>query len=106
MLTTGTQVPGFYLMLREWFSLSLSLFFFFFFSVENPSFEVWLKTTNQLIAALHSAHRTQSEGELPVRKLSQTEPCVLMLINACVTGAAEEAEPVVPQGFRVDFTPQ
>ncbi|XP_039865848.1 E3 ubiquitin-protein ligase UBR2 isoform X2 [Simochromis diagramma] len=51
-------------------------------SVENPSFEVWLKTTNQLIAALHSAHRTQSEG------------------------AAEEAEPVVPQGFRVDFTPQ
>uniref|UniRef100_A0A669F0A3 E3 ubiquitin-protein ligase n=1 Tax=Oreochromis niloticus TaxID=8128 RepID=A0A669F0A3_ORENI len=41
--------------------------------VENPSLEVWLKTTNQQIAALHSAHRTQSDGELPVRKRSQTE---------------------------------
>uniref|UniRef100_I3JJG1 E3 ubiquitin-protein ligase n=1 Tax=Oreochromis niloticus TaxID=8128 RepID=I3JJG1_ORENI len=33
--------------------------------VENPSLEVWLKTTNQQIAALHSAHRTQSDGENP-----------------------------------------
>ncbi|XP_034537441.1 E3 ubiquitin-protein ligase UBR2 [Notolabrus celidotus] len=51
-------------------------------SVEHPSLEAWLKTTNQQIAALHSAHRKQSDD------------------------VAEEAEPAVPEGFRVDFTPQ
>ncbi|XP_022603880.1 E3 ubiquitin-protein ligase UBR2 isoform X2 [Seriola dumerili] len=51
-------------------------------SVNHPSLEAWLKTTNQQIAALHSTHRMQSDG------------------------AAEGVEPVVPEGFRVDFTPQ
>ncbi|XP_023263400.1 E3 ubiquitin-protein ligase UBR2 [Seriola lalandi dorsalis] len=51
-------------------------------SVNHPNLEAWLKTTNQHIAALHSTHRMQSDG------------------------AAEGVEPVVPEGFRVDFTPQ
>ncbi|XP_070772718.1 E3 ubiquitin-protein ligase UBR2 [Enoplosus armatus] len=51
-------------------------------SVDHPSLGAWLKTTNQQIAALHSAHRKQSDG------------------------VAEGAEPAVPEGFRVDFTPQ
>ncbi|XP_067467007.1 E3 ubiquitin-protein ligase UBR2 isoform X2 [Thunnus thynnus] len=52
-------------------------------SVDHPGLELWLKTTNQQIAALHSAHRTQSDD------------------------AAEGAEPPVPvpEGFRIDFTP-
>uniref|UniRef100_A0A671Y2E7 E3 ubiquitin-protein ligase n=1 Tax=Sparus aurata TaxID=8175 RepID=A0A671Y2E7_SPAAU len=49
--------------------------------------EAWLKTTNQQIAALHFAHRKQSDGQSPV-------------------SVAEGAEPAVPEGFRVDFTPQ
>ncbi|KAK1904529.1 E3 ubiquitin-protein ligase UBR2, partial [Dissostichus eleginoides] len=48
--------------------------------VDHPSLETWLKTTNQQIAALCSAHRKQS--------------------------GVEGAEPEVPEGFRVDFTPQ
>uniref|UniRef100_A0A7N6BF47 E3 ubiquitin-protein ligase n=1 Tax=Anabas testudineus TaxID=64144 RepID=A0A7N6BF47_ANATE len=48
-------------------------------SVTHPSLEVWLKTTSQQIAALHSAYSKQSD---------------------------EEAKPEVPEGFRVDFTPQ
>nr|XP_020501764.1 E3 ubiquitin-protein ligase UBR2 isoform X1 [Labrus bergylta] len=50
-------------------------------SVDHPSFEAWLKTTNQQIAVLHFSHRKQS-GDV-----------------------AEGDEPVVPEGFRVDFTP-
>ncbi|XP_069579847.1 E3 ubiquitin-protein ligase UBR2 isoform X3 [Brachyistius frenatus] len=50
-------------------------------SFDLPSLEAWLKTTNQLMVALHSTHRKQSDG------------------------AAEGAEPDVPVGFRVDFTP-
>uniref|UniRef100_A0A669AZP5 E3 ubiquitin-protein ligase n=1 Tax=Oreochromis niloticus TaxID=8128 RepID=A0A669AZP5_ORENI len=53
--------------------------------VENPSLEVWLKTTNQQIAALHSAHRTQSDGELPVRKRSQTENPFSSSISEMIT---------------------
>ncbi|KAJ4923804.1 hypothetical protein JOQ06_028059 [Pogonophryne albipinna] len=49
-------------------------------SVDHPSLETWLETTNQQIAALCSAHRKQS--------------------------GVEGAEPEVPEGFRVDFTPQ
>ncbi|KAF3841609.1 hypothetical protein F7725_023560 [Dissostichus mawsoni] len=49
-------------------------------SVDHPSLETWLKTTNQQIAALCSAHRKQS--------------------------GVEGAEPEVPEGFRVDLTPQ
>ncbi|XP_033468365.1 E3 ubiquitin-protein ligase UBR2 isoform X2 [Epinephelus lanceolatus] len=51
-------------------------------SVDHPSLEAWLKTTNQQIAALHFAHRKQCDG------------------------VAEGAEPAVPEGFRVDFSPQ
>ncbi|XP_074503572.1 E3 ubiquitin-protein ligase UBR2 isoform X2 [Sebastes fasciatus] len=51
-------------------------------SVDHPNLEVWLKTTNQQIAALHSAHRKQSDG------------------------VAEGAEPAVPEGFRLDLPPQ
>ncbi|XP_030603407.1 E3 ubiquitin-protein ligase UBR2 isoform X2 [Archocentrus centrarchus] len=51
-------------------------------SVAHPSLEAWLKTTIEQIAALHSAHRKQFDG------------------------AADEAEPVVPEGFQIDFTPQ
>nr|XP_020477956.1 E3 ubiquitin-protein ligase UBR2 isoform X1 [Monopterus albus] len=51
-------------------------------SVDHPSLEVWLKTTNQQIAALHSSHGNRSDS------------------------AAEEAEPAVPDGFRVDVIPQ
>ncbi|XP_027131316.1 E3 ubiquitin-protein ligase UBR2 [Larimichthys crocea] len=47
-------------------------------SAVHPSLEKWLKTTNQQIAALHMK---QSEG------------------------VAEGAEPIVPEGFRVDFSP-
>ncbi|XP_070697048.1 E3 ubiquitin-protein ligase UBR2 isoform X3 [Pempheris klunzingeri] len=50
-------------------------------SVDHPSLEVWLKMTSQQIAALHSAHRKQSEG------------------------VAEGAEPAIPEGFKVDFRP-
>ncbi|XP_031177403.1 E3 ubiquitin-protein ligase UBR2 isoform X2 [Sander lucioperca] len=50
-------------------------------SVDHPCLEAWLKTTIQQVAALHCAHRKQSDGE------------------------AEGAEPAVPEGFRVDFTP-
>uniref|UniRef100_A0A671Y6F4 E3 ubiquitin-protein ligase n=1 Tax=Sparus aurata TaxID=8175 RepID=A0A671Y6F4_SPAAU len=50
--------------------------------------EAWLKTTNQQIAALHFAHRKQSDGQSPVSHVE------------------EGAEPAVPEGFRVDFTPQ
>ncbi|KAM9365047.1 LOW QUALITY PROTEIN: E3 ubiquitin-protein ligase UBR2 [Pholidichthys leucotaenia] len=46
-------------------------------SVSHPSLEAWLRTTSQQIAALH-------------RKCG---------------GGSEEAEPVVPEGFRVDFSP-
>uniref|UniRef100_A0A671Y292 E3 ubiquitin-protein ligase n=1 Tax=Sparus aurata TaxID=8175 RepID=A0A671Y292_SPAAU len=35
-------------------------------SVDHPSLEAWLKTTNQQIAALHFAHRKQSDGQSPV----------------------------------------
>ncbi|KAI3362884.1 hypothetical protein L3Q82_001922 [Scortum barcoo] len=52
------------------------------FLVDHYSLEVWLKTTNQQMAALRSSHRKQSDG------------------------GAEGAEPDVPEGFRVDFTPQ
>ncbi|XP_058507486.1 E3 ubiquitin-protein ligase UBR2 isoform X4 [Solea solea] len=51
-------------------------------SVDHPSLEAWINTTNQQIATLHSAYRRQTDG------------------------AAEEAEPEAPEGFRVDFTPQ
>ncbi|XP_070398902.1 E3 ubiquitin-protein ligase UBR2 isoform X1 [Nothobranchius furzeri] len=51
-------------------------------SVEHPSLEAWLKTTNQQIAVLHSAHRKQSDG------------------------ASGWVEPVAPKGFKVTFTPQ
>uniref|UniRef100_A0AAQ5Z2V2 E3 ubiquitin-protein ligase n=1 Tax=Amphiprion ocellaris TaxID=80972 RepID=A0AAQ5Z2V2_AMPOC len=51
-------------------------------SVNHPSLEAWLNLTNQQTVALHSAHRKQADG------------------------AAEGAEPAVPEGFRVDFTPQ
>ncbi|XP_049926523.1 E3 ubiquitin-protein ligase UBR2 [Epinephelus moara] len=51
-------------------------------SVDHPSLEAWLKTTNQQIAALHFAHRKQCDG------------------------VAEGAEPAVPEGFRVNFSPQ
>uniref|UniRef100_UPI003AACA498 E3 ubiquitin-protein ligase UBR2-like n=1 Tax=Centroberyx gerrardi TaxID=166262 RepID=UPI003AACA498 len=52
-------------------------------SVNHPSLESWLKTTNQQIAALHSAHRKHSD-----------------------TAAAEDREDFpAPEGFRVDFTP-
>ncbi|XP_061614243.1 E3 ubiquitin-protein ligase UBR2 isoform X2 [Phyllopteryx taeniolatus] len=50
-------------------------------SVDHPSLAVWLKTTNEEIAALHYAHRKPRSG------------------------AAEEAEVPVPEGFRLDFTP-
>uniref|UniRef100_A0A7N6ABE3 E3 ubiquitin-protein ligase n=1 Tax=Anabas testudineus TaxID=64144 RepID=A0A7N6ABE3_ANATE len=52
-------------------------------SVTHPSLEVWLKTTSQQIAALHSAYSKQSDGQSPFK-----------------------AKPEVPEGFRVDFTPQ
>ncbi|KAM6915827.1 E3 ubiquitin-protein ligase UBR2 [Xenentodon cancila] len=45
---------------------------------DHPSLEVWLKTTSQQIAALHSTCRTRSEGQ----------------------------SPPVAEGFRVDFTPK
>ncbi|XP_059215811.1 E3 ubiquitin-protein ligase UBR2 [Centropristis striata] len=51
-------------------------------SVDHPSLEAWLKVTSQQVAALSSAHRKQSDG------------------------VSEGAEPAVPEGFRVDFTPQ
>ncbi|XP_035982677.1 E3 ubiquitin-protein ligase UBR2 isoform X3 [Fundulus heteroclitus] len=51
-------------------------------SVEHPSLEAWLSRTSQQVAVLISAHRKLSPG------------------------AAQEAEPVVPEGFRVDFVPQ
>lgn len=51
-------------------------------SVDHPSLEAWLETTNQQIAVLHANNRKQSEG------------------------VAEGAGPAVPEGFRVDFTPQ
>ncbi|XP_068183041.1 E3 ubiquitin-protein ligase UBR2 isoform X1 [Antennarius striatus] len=51
-------------------------------SVSHPSLEAWLKLTNQQTAVLRYTHRSQSGG------------------------VAEEAEPVVPEGFRVDFAPQ
>ncbi|KAM7409154.1 hypothetical protein PAMA_002723 [Pampus argenteus] len=50
-------------------------------SVDHPGLEVWLKTTSQQIAALHSAHRKQSDD------------------------VTEGTEPPVPEGFRIDFTP-
>ncbi|XP_074531459.1 E3 ubiquitin-protein ligase UBR2 isoform X2 [Halichoeres trimaculatus] len=49
--------------------------------VDHPSLEAWIKTTSQQIAALHSAHRKQSDD------------------------GAEMTEPAAPEGFRVDFTP-
>ncbi|XP_068457943.1 E3 ubiquitin-protein ligase UBR2 isoform X2 [Clinocottus analis] len=52
------------------------------FRLDHPSLEAWLKMTNQQITALHSAHRKPSDG------------------------VAEGAGPAVPEGFRVDFTPQ
>uniref|UniRef100_A0A671XZP6 E3 ubiquitin-protein ligase n=1 Tax=Sparus aurata TaxID=8175 RepID=A0A671XZP6_SPAAU len=42
----------------------------FHFSVDHPSLEAWLKTTNQQIAALHFAHRKQSDGQSPVNDVS------------------------------------
>ncbi|CAN9499546.1 unnamed protein product [Ophioblennius macclurei] len=51
-------------------------------SIDHPSLEAWLITTNQQIAALTSAHQRQSDG------------------------VSEGAEPAVPEGFQVDFTPQ
>uniref|UniRef100_A0A4W6E091 E3 ubiquitin-protein ligase n=1 Tax=Lates calcarifer TaxID=8187 RepID=A0A4W6E091_LATCA len=48
-------------------------------SVNHSCLEEWLETTNQQIALLHSANKKQSDGQSP---------------------------PVVPEGFRVDFTPQ
>ncbi|XP_075941499.1 E3 ubiquitin-protein ligase UBR2 isoform X1 [Anarhichas minor] len=50
--------------------------------VDHPTLEAWLSTANQQTSALHSAHRKPSDG------------------------VAEGAEPPVPEGFRVDFTPQ
>ncbi|XP_071371025.1 E3 ubiquitin-protein ligase UBR2-like, partial [Centroberyx affinis] len=52
-------------------------------SVDHPSLESWLKTTNQQIAALHSAHKKHSDS------------------------AADEQreDSPAPEGFRVDFTP-
>ncbi|XP_047207361.1 E3 ubiquitin-protein ligase UBR2 isoform X2 [Girardinichthys multiradiatus] len=50
-------------------------------SVDHPSLEAWLKRTSQQIAVLNSTHRKQSHG------------------------AAQEVEPVVPDGFRVNFIP-
>ncbi|XP_068590618.1 E3 ubiquitin-protein ligase UBR2 [Cebidichthys violaceus] len=50
--------------------------------VDHPTLEAWLNTANQQISALHSAHGKPSDG------------------------VEEGAEPPVPEGFRVDFTPQ
>lgn len=36
--------------------------FLLFWSVSHPSLEAWLKVTSQQIAALHSFHRTSSDG--------------------------------------------
>lgn len=49
----------------------------FHFSVDHPSLEAWLKTTNQQIAALHFAHRKQSDGQSPV---SHVEGGVMMCV--------------------------
>uniref|UniRef100_A0A8D3DRL7 E3 ubiquitin-protein ligase n=1 Tax=Scophthalmus maximus TaxID=52904 RepID=A0A8D3DRL7_SCOMX len=38
-------------------------------SVNHPTLEAWLNTTNQQIATLHSAHRKQSDGQSPVNHL-------------------------------------
>ncbi|XP_013884854.1 E3 ubiquitin-protein ligase UBR2, partial [Austrofundulus limnaeus] len=51
-------------------------------SADHPSLEAWLKTTSQQIAVLHFSHRRQSDG------------------------VSEGAEPVVPEGFNVNLTPQ
>ncbi|KAM4729976.1 LOW QUALITY PROTEIN: E3 ubiquitin-protein ligase UBR2 [Anableps anableps] len=51
-------------------------------SVEHPCLETWLKRTSQQIAVLNSTHRKQSHG------------------------AAQQVEPAVPEGFRVNFVPQ
>uniref|UniRef100_A0A3Q1FII4 E3 ubiquitin-protein ligase n=1 Tax=Acanthochromis polyacanthus TaxID=80966 RepID=A0A3Q1FII4_9TELE len=56
----------------------------FFTSVDHPSLEAWLNLTNQQTVALHSAHRKQADGQSTVNHV----------------------EPAVPEGFRVDFTPQ
>ncbi|XP_061661493.1 E3 ubiquitin-protein ligase UBR2 [Syngnathoides biaculeatus] len=48
-------------------------------NVSHPSLSVWLKTTNEEIAALHYAHRKASSGAA--------------------------AEVPVPEGFRLDYTP-
>ncbi|XP_077479848.1 E3 ubiquitin-protein ligase UBR2 isoform X1 [Stigmatopora argus] len=49
--------------------------------VNHPTLAVWLKSTNEKIEALHYAHKKPSSGD------------------------AEEVEPPVPEGFRLDFTP-